>query len=354
MNRNREDELVVPDGTVPAFERRNFLQLAGAAALIGITGATVAGCGSSGSSAGAGGGGAGAKYPTRPVNLIVPYGAGGGSDQLARTVGPFAAKKLGVSIPVENDPGGNGAVGLAKLAGSAPDGYTIGTYIADNTASLAFGNAPWHLNQLTGVCRLMKVPSFYFTNSTSKYKTIQDVIQAAKSKPGSIRIATVGKNSVDEITTRVVEAKSGAKFTLVPFSKPAERYKSLLNGEVEVLYEQGGDVHQYINGGQFRPLVVFSKKTFGQLPKVPTSQSMGWPVYFPQYRGVMAPVGTPSNIRNTLFQAFQAWAKSDSYKKFTKQQYMTSDSFKGPDFFQNEVQSDIKQMKQYIKHYGPQ
>ncbi|MGH9438709.1 MAG: Bug family tripartite tricarboxylate transporter substrate binding protein, partial [Terriglobia bacterium] len=302
MSKFPKDKHTLTEGLEDGLDRRGFLRLAGAS-MLGVAASPMiarsAAAASVSGSAKAGG------YPTRPINLICPYGAGGGSDQLDRTVSAYAKKTLGVPMPVQNVPGGGGAIGLAKLAGSPPDGYTIASLIADNVCSLAFAKQPWNMDQVTGICRLMNVPSFYFSNAKGKFKTIQEVIAAAKAKPGAIRVGTDGRNSVDELTSLIVGMKAGVKFRLVPFSKPAERYTSLLNGEVDILYEQAGDVARYIESGQFRPLVIFSKTKLDQLPKVPTSESLGWPVYFSQYRGIVAPAGTPSAIQKTLFGALQ-------------------------------------------------
>lgn len=331
------------------IERRGFLKAAGGLA---VTAPVLAACGAAGSTASTGG--TAAKFPTRPINVIVPYGAGGGSDQLARASTPFAAKKLGVQMPVENVPGSNGSVGISKLLSAPADGYTISTYTADENASAVVGTASYKADQVVGVVRLMDVPSFYFVNSKSSWHSIESVIAYAKAHPGKLKLGTAGRFTLDEITTRFVEKKTGASFNLVPYSKPAERYQALLSGEIDVLYEQSGDVRQYINSGQYRPLVIFSKNPLPipPLDKVPTSVSMGWDVEFHQYRGFVAKAGTPQNVLKDLGQAFTSYAQSEKYKTFSKEQYMYPDSFQTAAQFNKTLQDSRTTLQQFLKELG--
>ena len=138
-----------------------------------------------------------AGYPERPIELIVPWGPGGGADQLARLVSKQLEPMLGQGVPVVNVPGGTGATGMAKLLAAPADGYSAAIYIADSHALLAGKSPRWQMSDITPVAVMMKVPSFIFVKQDSAFKTWADFAKDAKANPGKLKIATLGFGSVD-------------------------------------------------------------------------------------------------------------------------------------------------------------
>ena len=153
-----------------------------------------------------------AGYPERPIELIVPWGPGGGADQLARLVSKQLEPMLGQGIPVVNVPGGTGATGLAKLLAAPADGYSAAIYIADSHALLASKNPRWQMSDITPVAVMMKVPSFIFVKQDGPFQTWTDFANAAKAAPGKLKVATLGFGSVDDFSLTVL-AKSDIKVT---------------------------------------------------------------------------------------------------------------------------------------------
>lgn len=265
-------------------------------------------------------------YPTRPVEMIVPWGPGGGADQLARLVGKLLEPELGVGVPVVNVPGGTGATGMAKLLASPADGHAMAIYIADSHALLAGTDARWTMEDIVPVAVLIQGPSFLFAPKDSRFKTWADFEAEAKAKPDTLKVATLGFGSVDDFSLKTIGAK-GAKVVQVPFSKPGERYISIMGGHADLLYEQAGDVRQFIDSGEMRPLLVFGEERFAAFPDTPSSKELGYDIALPQFRALVMRAGTPPEAIAKMSAALAKVAASDEYKKFLDAQHGRADSF---------------------------
>jgi tripartite-type tricarboxylate transporter receptor subunit TctC len=285
-----------------------------------------------------------AGYPERPIELIVPWGPGGGADQLARLVSKLMEPMLGQGIPVINVPGGTGGTGMAKLLSAPADGYSMAIYIADSHALLAGKNPRWTMNDITPVAVMIKGPSFIFVKEDSPFKTWADFAKEAKTNPGKLKVATLGFGSVDDFSLTVLD-RSGVKIVQVPFSKPSERYVSILGGHADALYEQAGDVAQFLNSKQMRPILLFGEKRLAAFKDVPASHELGYKVALPQFRSIVVRAGTPPDVVKKLSDALAKIYASPEYKKFLEDQYADPNSFedasKAPAFV-NEQLDDMK------------
>lgn len=311
------------------FTKRHFALLLATAAGLALGGSALA-----------------AGYPERPIELIVPWGPGGGADQLARLVSKQLEPMLGQGVPVVNVPGGTGATGMAKLLAAPADGYSMAIYIADSHALLAGKSPRWHMSDITPVAVLMKVPSFIFVKQDSPFKTWGDFVNVAKSNPGKLKVATLGFGSVDDFSLTVLD-KSGIKVVQVPFSKPSERYVSILGGHADALYEQAGDVAQFLNGKQMRPILLFGEKRLDRFKDIPASYEVGYKVALPQFRSIVVKAGTPPDIIKKLSDALAKVYASAEYKKFMDDQFCDPNSFedasKAPAFINQQLE-DMKKV----------
>jgi tripartite-type tricarboxylate transporter receptor subunit TctC len=285
-----------------------------------------------------------AGYPERPIELIVPWGPGGGADQLARLVSKQLEPMLGQGVPVINVPGGTGATGMVKMMSAPADGYSMAIYIADSHALLAGKSPRWTMSDITPVAVMMKVPSFIFVKEDSRFKTWADFANVAKATPGKLKVATLGFGSVDDFSLTVLD-KNGIKVTQVPFSKPSERYVSILGDHADALYEQAGDVAQFLNGKQMRPILLFGEKRLERFKDIPASYEVGYKVALPQFRAIVVKAGTPPDIVQKLSDALAKVYASDEYKKFMDVQFCDPNSFedaaKAPAFI-NQQLDDMK------------
>ena len=291
------------------------------------------------------------KYPTRPIDFIVPWGAGGGADQMSRKIGSLAEKELGVALPVMNVAGATGGTGAAKMLAAPADGYTILAYIADSHANVASGAAAYSHKDFAPIVRTQKCPSFFFVKTDAPYQTWQDLEKYARANPEKLRVGITGEGSVDEVTVAYFASK-GVKMTGVPYPNPGERYAAALGGHVEVLYEQAGDIRQYLANNQLKPLIVFTEKRLEALPDVPCSKELGYDIFLPQFRGIVAKKGTdPAKIK-VLADAFKKATQTPDWAAFAKEQYMTDDSFMGPEEYAKFLDSEYDTMVTLMKQLG--
>lgn len=295
--------------------------------------------------------GAQEKYPNRPIDFIVPWGTGGGADAMARQVGSLAQPALGVALPISNVPGASGNTGLAQVLNGKTDGYTIAVYIADTLATIPTGLARHKVDDFEWVARTQVADSFLFVKADSPFRTIQELFAHAKANPGKLRVAATGFGSVDDVTVVYLE-KKGYKMATVPYPKPGERYAAALGGHAEVLYEQAGDVQQYVKAGQLKPLIIFAEKRHPAFSDVPASKELGLEIFLPQFRGIVAKKGTPPERIQVLGEAFKKAVETSGWKKFAEEWYIRPDSFMGPERFGPWVASEATTLDRFVKEFG--
>jgi len=291
------------------------------------------------------------KYPDRPIDFICTWGVGGGADQMARTIGHLAEKILGAAIPVSNISGASGNTGLANLLAAKADGYTIAVYIADTLATVSAGTSRYKISDFDWIIRTQVAPSFLFVRADSPYKTVQDLLNYAKENPGKLKVGATGFGTVDDITVRYLATK-GYKMTLLPMPKPGERYASTLGGHSEVLYEQAGDIKQYLDAKQLRPIIIFAHKRYPAFPDIPCSVEMGYDLTLPQFRSIVARAGTLPDRIKVLAEAFKKAMETPEWKKFGEDQYLDPESSMGPDKLPAWVTSEMETMRNFMKTFG--
>ena len=282
------------------------------------------------------------KYPQRPIEIIVPWGPGGGADQVARKAGKIMEEDLKISFPVVNVPGATGNSGMAKLLAAQADGYSISVMTWDTYALLATTKTRWSMKDIVPVALMIKQPSSFMSAANGKLKTWADVEREAKVRP--LKVAITGFGSPDDITVNFFVAR-GLKLVSVPFAKPGERYTSVLGGHADLLYEQLGDVRSFIDGKQIQPVIIFSAKRFGVFPEVPASKELGYDITLPQRRAVIVKAGTdPAKIK-VLSDALAKVAASAEYQAYLKQQYADDDSYFAGQDAAKIMAEDLDQMK---------
>ena len=291
------------------------------------------------------------KFPSRPIDFVVTWGAGGGADAMARQLGTLSQPLLGVPLPASNVPGASGNTGLAQILAGKPDGYTIATYIQDTLMTLPMGLARYRVDDLEWITRTQVADSFLFVRADGPFKTIQELLEHAKANPGKVRVGATGFGTVDDVTVRFL-GKRGYPMVTVPYPKPGERYAATLGGHTEVLYEQAGDVLQYLKAGQLRPLVIFAERRHPAFPDVPACKELGFDITLPQFRGVVARKGTPPERVKALADAFQKAMESPEWKRFAAEWYFRSDSYQGTADFTGWVTGEIGTLERLVKEFG--
>jgi len=264
------------------------------------------------------------RYPSRPIEFIVPWGPGGGADQVARKIGQLLEPELKVSLPVINVAGATGQTGHAKLMAANADGYTIEVMTGDTFALLADPNAKLKLADFIPLGIVIQQASGFFAAENGPLKTWADVEKAAKDRP--LKVAVTGFNSPDDITVNYFVAK-GLKLNSVPYAKPSERYTSVLGGHADLLYEQSGDVRNFIDTKQMHPVILFYGSKVDAFPSVPVSTALGHDITLPQFRVILVKAGTDPARVKLLSDAIAKAVQSADFKEYLKDQYADPASF---------------------------
>jgi tripartite-type tricarboxylate transporter receptor subunit TctC len=263
-----------------------------------------------------------AGYPERPIELIVPWGPGGGADQLGRKVAQLWEPLLKVSLPVVNVPGASGVTGLSKMLAAPADGYSVSVITGDTIGLQATGKPGWRLEDVAPLGVLIQQTSLFLVGGGSPYKSWAEVERAARTR--ELKVAITGFGTSDDQTVSHYR-KEGLKLTAVPFAKPGERYAAVVGGNADLLYEQAGDVRGFLEGGQLRP-VLHLATTRGDFPDVPTAAETGGGPTLKAYRGIVARADTDPGIVRTLTETLAEVARSAEFRAYLKDQYAAPDS----------------------------
>jgi len=266
------------------------------------------------------------RYPSRPIEFVVPWGPGGGADQLARRLGKWIEAELKVSVPVVNVPGATGNTGMTKLLTAPADGHTMAILIGDTLATIAGGAGRWKLADVIPLGIMIRQPTGLFVKNDSKYKTLDDLLGDARKQ--EIKVAILGFGSVDEILVSQLTAK-GAKLRLVPFASPGERYASILGGHADVLCEQAGDIRSFLDSNQMRPLVFFADAPAPGFARVQLAKDAGFPIVISQFRAVVVRSGTDAKQVSVLGSAIEKAAQTPDFSKYLQDEFAYADSFIG-------------------------
>jgi tripartite-type tricarboxylate transporter receptor subunit TctC len=283
------------------------------------------------------------KYPSRPIEFIVPWGPGGGADQVARKSAQLMEKDLGASLPVINVPGATGQTGLNKMLTSPADGYTMSVMTGDTFGLLTDANTKWSLDQIVPAAIMIKQPSAFFT-SADNLKTWADVEREGKKRP--LKVGITGFGSPDDMHVNYF-ANKGIKLVSVPFAKPAERYTAILGGHADILYEQLGDVKSFLQSGKMRPVIIFANERFPAFKDVPSSKELGYDIVINQFRAVMLKAGTDPKRVTVISDALAKAAATKEYKDYLADQYADANSFVPAARARAFLQGELKAMQKF-------
>ena len=260
------------------------------------------------------------------LELVVPFGPGGGADALGRATAKMLAAVLGEPIQVSNVPGATGRQGIDKLIAAPADGRTLAVLTADTFTLQAYANPRWKLGDVIPLGIMMKQPSALLLPSNSRFKNWGEFEKEARLHPGTLRVAITGLGSPDYLTLQQFEAK-GIKLVPVPLSNPEERYRAPFEGKADALYEQPGDVARLITGMQLRPVLAFNAARLPSLPEVPSSQELGLGHGFDQFRAIVVRAGTDPSRVKLLSDSLEQIAGLPEYRQFLKATGAAEDSF---------------------------
>ena len=249
-----------------------------------------------------------ADYPTKPLILQVPWPAGGSTDIGARIVAAIAEKKMGQPIVVTNRVGAGSQIGLTETARAKPDGYFLGfaSLPALNTIVLdPERKALFDLNNLVFIINQVIDPGIIWAKGDSPYKTLKDLIEDARKRPGEIRAATTGILGDDHLAILMLEEAAKIKFRIVHFDGGAHVFTAVLGGQVDVAFGNIGDIGTKLKGTPIRILMVMDPQRSKFVPDVPTTAELGFPnIISSSSRGIFGPAGIPDPILKKVQAVF--------------------------------------------------
>ena len=246
-------------------------------------------------------------YPSKPITVIVPYGAGGSADSRSRQLAQRMSLMLKQPFVIENKAGAGGNIGTEFVARAAPDGYTIGM---GNFAPLAvnktlFGNLRYDPEtDLSPIILIEKGPLILVVNPNSQYKSIQDIVAAAKAKPGTLTFSSGGIGGSHQLSAELFMQNAGIQMIHVPYKSGSAALTDLMAGNVDMMFDQMYSAVPSIRADKLRPIAITSKKRSPLFPNLPSFAELGYPkVEVLNWQGFIAPAGTPKPIIDKLNKA---------------------------------------------------
>ena len=286
-----------------------------------------------------------AALAAEPIEIIVPFGPTSGADTLARYCAPALESALTAPVQIKNVLGSTGNQGIARLLAAPSDGRTIAVLTGDTYATLAYANSSWKSSDLIPVAIMMRQPSMLFVLTSSRFAKWQDLEKEARARPRMLRVAISGFGSPDYIELQQLASKN-INLTPVPRSSPQERFQALIDGEADALYEQMGDVRNFVEAKKLRPILSFTKAQPGVASGgVPTTGELGLGNGLEQFRAFVVKAGTSPQVVAALATAFERIGTSPDYKSFLEKQVAARDSFVAVTGARTFMERDLARMK---------
>lgn len=257
-------------------------------------------------------------YPSKPINFLIPFGAGGSADLMGRALANGSETHLGQPIVPINKPGAGGGIMYTALKGAKPDGYTVGWNSTSILTSTNIGNVPFKYDAFDHVCRIGFTAMPIAVRKDAPWKNLKEFVDYAKKNPGKIKIGNAGTGSGTHLTAVLLEKAADIKVVHVPLGAK-RRVPSLLGGEVEAICVPLPEVAPQVAGGQARLLIMTTEKRDPMFADIPTLKEMGYPVVMELFRGISMPQGTPDAVIKKLADAFKKGADDADFKKIAKQ-----------------------------------
>lgn len=291
------------------------------------------------------------EYPTKPVTLVIPMGAGGSHDLTARAVTSVAVDYLGQPIIVQLKPGGGGAIGTELVAKAQPDGYT-----------LLMGGPGWNTtlpaiearskgpDELAAVCRINYSSAIIVTRPDQPYKSFKGMLEWAKANPGKLVFGHSGTWGHSDLAWKLLTKETGINTKSVPHDGGGPALMAILGGHIDVNSSNIAVVLPYIRAGKLIPLAVLDDRRDPNLPNVPTAKEEGIDLVCPLWRGIIAPKGTPRPIIEKLATGFKKMTEDKTVVTMIKQ--MGDEiHYLGPDEFTKVWREEFEAQKELRKMF---
>ena len=295
-------------------------------------------------------------YPSRGIQMVVPFPPGGVADLTARPVAAAMEKIVKQPVVVVNKTGAAGAVGMSFVANGKPDGYTVLMALSSISiipeADKLFDRKPaYMMDQLTPIALISADPTIFVVRADRPWKTVKEFVEDAKKRPGDISFSSSGVYGTLHMATEMLAHAAGIQLKHIPYSGAGPALTAILGGHVDALASGPAVVAPHIKAGKLRPLAGWGAKRVAALPDVPTFKELGYDIEFYIWAGVFVPSGTPALIVKTLRESIGQVAKSPEFKA-AMDKIETPIAYLDAPEFQKFWEKDAKMLATAIKRMG--
>ena len=290
-------------------------------------------------------------YPTRAVRLVVPFGAGGGTDNLARIIEPLVSKGLGQPLVIENRPGGGSVIGMDAVAKAAPDGYTLVMTDTSIAVNPSLKPLPYDsIKDFEPVSLLATAPVILVAHPSLPAKTLQEFVALAKREPGKLNYASGGIGASTHLGGELLKFVAGIDVAHVPYKGTGPAMNDLIGGHVQVMFSGISSARPHMDAGKLRALAVTGEARNAATPDVPTFAEAGLPgVTASTYWGILAPKGTPKEIVERVSAEFaRAVREPDVVARIAQLGYLPIAG--GPSDYAANIKAEIEKWAPVVKN----
>ena len=295
-------------------------------------------------------------YPNKPVTMVVPFPPGGVADTVGRPVAEAMSRYLKQSVVVENKGGAGGGIGMAQVAKSRADGYTVlmalSSLVVLPEADKILQRPPmFQLNQLKPIARFTADPTVLVVRADSPWKTYAEFMAHVKTHPGRISFGSSGNYGTMHVPMEQLKAATSSFMLHVPYTGAGPAVMALLAGQIEALSTGPASVKQHLAAGRLRALAHWGEGRLAGLPEVPSFKELGVPIQYSQWSGLFVPAATPADVVDTLRQAAK-FAAQDPRAVGAMAAAGTSFMFQDAPEFERFVLNDAKDMSAVVARIG--
>lgn len=256
-----------------------------------------------------------AEFPTKEVQIIIPWAAGGATDLVFRALAASSAKYLGKAIVVVNKPGGAGAVGYTEVMQASPDGYTLVTAVTPLTILPHQAKTAFTYQSFAPILNVVEDPAMFQVRADAAWKTLTEFLDYAKKNPTMITVGNSGAGGGVHLIALAFEKAAGVSLNHIPFAGGGPSITALLGGHVHAVSCSPPEGIAHVRAGKLRIMALFSEKRMEAFPSVPVVKEQGVNFSMGQWRGLAAPKGTPVDVIQKLHDAFKKGMEDPAFVK---------------------------------------
>lgn len=290
-------------------------------------------------------------YPSKPIELIVPASAGGGTDALARSFAEVAKKYLPQPFVVNNKPGASGVIGMSDVLNGRTDGYKVCMVIAEVTTLPNLGLAKFDYTNFQPVARLNADPAAITVRADAPWNTLEEFLTAAKAKPGEMKVGNAGSGSVYHLSAIGLEEMTGTKFNHIPFSGAAPGAVALMGGHIDALDVSPAEVAPHVLGGKLKMLGIMADQRIQAFGNVPTMKERNIDLALGTWRGLAVHKATPKPVVDVLRSVARKTADDPALRQALDKLNLGFAYLDAPEFAQA-MQRDHEYFRQLIQKQG--